>query len=45
MLDKRQQTSCGERRPPDDEQLRYAAVDAEVLVRLYEHFRAGTSAE
>ncbi len=38
ILDKSAQTSNWERRPLHDDQLRYAALDAEVLLALHEHF-------
>ena len=37
-LDKSSQTSNWSRRPLDVDQLRYAALDAEILLRLHEHF-------
>lgn len=41
-LDKGEQTSNWSRRPLDAEQLRYAALDAEVLLLLHERLRAQT---
>lgn len=38
VLDKTQQTSIWSRRPLAEDQLRYAALDAEVLVQLHERF-------
>jgi ATP-dependent Lhr-like helicase len=43
VLDKSAQTSNWGRRPLDGEQIRYAALDAEVLLRLYERFLAVAS--
>jgi ribonuclease D len=40
-LDKEAQTSNWSRRPLDAEQLRYAALDAEVLLLLHEKLGAG----
>ena len=40
-IDKSQQTSNWSRRPLDLDQLRYAALDAEVLLGLYERLAAG----
>jgi ribonuclease D len=37
-LDKTEQVSDWSRRPLDPRQVAYAALDAEVLLRLYEHF-------
>jgi ribonuclease D len=37
-LDKGAQTSNWSRRPLDAEQIRYAALDVEVLLALYDHF-------
>ena len=37
-MDKSQQTSNWNRRPLNPDQLRYAALDAEVLLRLYDRF-------
>lgn len=37
-LDKREQTGDWTRRPLTDSQVAYAALDAEVLLRLYDHF-------
>ncbi|MGA3124606.1 MAG: DEAD/DEAH box helicase [Polyangiaceae bacterium] len=42
-LDKGEQTSNWSRRPLDADQLRYAALDAEVLIGLYERFRAASA--
>jgi ATP-dependent Lhr-like helicase len=39
-LDKSSQTSSWSRRPLDAEQLRYAALDAEILLRLHDRFRS-----
>jgi hypothetical protein len=39
-LDKSSQTSNWSRRPLDADQLRYAALDAEILLRLHERFAA-----
>ena len=45
VLDKSSQTSNWSRRPLDAEQLRYAALDAEVLLALHERFKdAGVAA-
>jgi ATP-dependent helicase Lhr and Lhr-like helicase len=38
ILDKSAQTSNWSRRPLDSEQLRYAAIDAEILLAVYERF-------
>jgi ribonuclease D len=38
VLDKSSQTSTWSRRPLDADQLRYATLDAEVLLALHEHF-------
>jgi hypothetical protein len=38
VLDKSSQTSNWSRRPLDADQLRYATLDAEVLLALHEHF-------
>jgi ATP-dependent Lhr-like helicase len=43
-LDKSSQTSNWSRRPLDADQLRYAALDAEVLLQLHDCFSAATSA-
>ena len=40
VLDKSAQTSMWTRRPLDPEQVRYAAMDAEVLLGLYERLAA-----
>ncbi|MFO0554340.1 MAG: DEAD/DEAH box helicase [Polyangiaceae bacterium] len=40
VLDKTEQTSNWSRRPLDADQLRYAALDAEVLLALYDCFKA-----
>jgi ATP-dependent helicase Lhr and Lhr-like helicase len=37
-LDKREQTGDWTRRPLTDSQITYGALDAEVLLRLHEHF-------
>ena len=44
-LDKTQQTSNWSRRPLDADQLRYAALDAEVLLRLHNHFLGETTTQ
>jgi ATP-dependent Lhr-like helicase len=38
MLDKTEQVSDWSRRPLSERQVAYAALDAEVLLRLFEHF-------
>ena len=38
QLDKSEQVSDCSQRPISDRQLAYAALDAEVLLRLFEHF-------
>jgi ribonuclease D len=43
-LDKREQTGDWTRRPLTESQVAYAALDAEVLLRLYDHFE-GTKPE
>ncbi len=43
VLDKSSQMSNWSRRPLDAEQLRYAALDAEVLLALYERLAVGSS--
>lgn len=42
-LDKREQTGDWTRRPLTESQVHYAALDAEVLLRLYDHFGLATS--
>lgn len=44
-LDKSEQVSDWSRRPLSDRQLAYAALDAEVLLRLYEHFGRPAAAD
>jgi ribonuclease D len=44
-LDESQQTSNWSRRPLDPGKLRYAALDAEVLLRLYERFARDSGAQ
>ena len=39
-IDKSEQTSDWSQRPLTESQLRYAALDAEILLRLYDHFGA-----
>jgi ATP-dependent helicase Lhr and Lhr-like helicase len=41
-LDKREQTGDWTRRPLTESQVNYAALDAEVLLRLFAHFEEVT---
>jgi ribonuclease D len=45
VLDKSSQTSRWDQRPLDSDQLRYAALDAEVLLGLYDSFSKAQQSE